>query len=95
MGNMEYATSPPHKCKTIAKMRMVGEREWTLGRLTERVPEYPDEEFCFHISTPLKKVVLLLNIGDMTQIAVFCKIAHGVHINPSWIEEAEKWMRVI
>jgi len=79
-----------HKCKRIARLFMGEEREWWLGELTEPINGFPQETHCLHIKTPLKEVVLGVNVGDMTQLAVLAQIVHGGPINQHWLENMEK-----
>ena len=82
-----------HKCKPIARMSMDEGRDWWLGELTEPIPGWPNETHCLHIKTPLKELVLGVNMGDMMQLAVLAQIVHGCPINPHWLDNMEKWLR--
>jgi hypothetical protein len=77
---------PLHKCKCVARIHnMMPGRDWWLGELTEKVPEWPHETHCLHIKTPLKEIVLLCNMGDLQGLAVLCDIPWPI-VNPTWKE---------
>lgn len=82
-----------HHCRPVARMSMAAERDWWLGELTEPLAEWPNETHCLHITTPLKTVVLGINRGDMTQLAVLAQIVHGGPISPAWIDRMESTLR--
>ncbi len=70
-------------------MPMAENRNWWLGKLLEPIPGYPNETHCLHIKTPLKEVVLGINQGDMSLLAVLCQIVCGP-INPEWLNSMSK-----
>lgn len=76
---------PGHKCEKIASMIMDENRNWWLGKLTEPISGWPNETHCLHIKTPLKEIVLGVNYGDMSQLAVLCQIVCGP-INQHWLD---------
>ncbi len=81
-----------HRCKKIASLPMGKNRDWWLGKLLEPILEYPNETHCLHIKTPLKEVVLGVNQGDMSLLAVLSQIVCGP-INPDWLNSMEKIIR--
>jgi hypothetical protein len=46
-----------------------------------------------HIKTPYKEVVLGLNHGDFSQLAVLCQVMHGGPINQKWLDAMEPVLR--
>jgi len=87
--NIRQTMLPHHKCEPVARMIMDEGRDWWLGKLTEPIADWPNETHCLHIKTPIKEVVLGVNYGDMSQLAVLCQIVCGP-INPHWIENMIK-----
>lgn len=84
---MEVKISHDHKCECIAQApNMSEDRDWWVGRLTEKVEEYPDEKYCLHMKTPVKEVVFLCNRADFEQLLVLCKAITG-NLNEKWIEK--------
>lgn len=84
---------PLHKCRCIARIHnMAPGRDWWLGELTEKHPDWPNETHCLHIKTPLKDVVLLCNMGDLQGLTVLCNIPFPV-VNERWKERMEAGYR--
>ena len=68
-----------HKCEMVARGFMMNEgRDWWIGRLTEKIEQWPEEDYCLHLETPAKKVVFLLNQGDLYQLMSLCQAIVGV-----------------
>ncbi len=85
---------PPHECRLVARIHnMDAGRDWWLGELTEPAPGWPQETHCLHITTPLKKFVLLVNRADMQGLAVLAQIVSGQTIARSWLDRMELYYR--
>lgn len=86
--SMEERLRPPHKCEPIARVPpdlMDEGRDWWIGKLTERHPEWKGETHCLHIKTPLKEVWFLIWEGDMQWIAALGHAAFGP-ISLEWLD---------
>ena len=68
IARLQGSLDPEHKCKKIAQATNLSDgRESWIGELTEPSTEWPGETHCWHITTPAKYVVFLLNRGDFEQ----------------------------
>ena len=77
---------PYHQCKKIAHVTNMGEgRSWWMGKLTEPVADWPSETHCLHLKTPLKDIVLLVNVADMMALATLAQLAHGTPISHEYL----------
>ena len=80
-----------HKCKMIAKSpHCEGGREIWMGELLEPIEGHPEEIYCLHVKTPYKDVVFGLNMGDLSVLAIFSFIAHGMPFNANWLNSMAK-----
>lgn len=66
---------------------MQAERDWWLGKLTEKITDYPRETHCLHITTPEKSVVLGVMQSDLDFLAVLGQVVAGRPLNPHWSEK--------
>ena len=73
--SMRVSIFHPHKCKCKLKAPSMGKgREWFIGELTEPLEAYPHETHCFHMTTPTKEVVWLMNPADFRNLYVLSSI---------------------
>lgn len=83
-----------HKCRMIAKAICLEEgRDYWLGELLEAIPGYPNETHCLHITTPVRMVVMGLNLGDAMALSVFAQVIHGP-MNQDWLTSMERAYRI-
>lgn len=88
-----------HKCNKIAELKLAEGRKCWLGKLTEPLKDYPSEQFCLHIKTPLKEIVFGLHNSDAGWLACIAQMIHYDEkpINSNWIkltiEAAKKTIR--
>lgn len=84
------ALKPEHHCKIIARAPMMNEgRDIWIGNLTEPVLEWPEETHCLHIKTPLKDIVLLINLGDRHNLAMLIYAVDGSY-DEGWLNRWKK-----
>lgn len=84
---LEYPVNklkPEHKCEPIGRAIMSENRDWWVGRLIEKVEEFPEETHCLHFKTPLKDVVFLVNEADMQWLMVLARTAIGP-VSERWL----------
>jgi len=75
-----------HKCECIAKAPAMGEgRDFWVGKLTDKLPEHPEESYCLHMKTQFKDVTFLCNEADFQQIQILCMCITG-KIDETWME---------
>lgn len=86
---MKVIIEHPHNCEIVAKALMSEGREWTIGKLTEIIPEFPHEKYCLHLKTNFKDVTFLCNNGDLQQLQLLCRHITG-KLSESWIDSIMK-----
>lgn len=92
---MKVIIEHEHKCERIATAPGMSEgREWWVGKLKEKIPEYPQEEYCLHLKTPVKDVTFLCNEGDFAQLQILCMCITG-KLNDVWIDSMIKIAKTI
>lgn len=79
-----------HKCERLATIQSQvnnqGYRTWWVGKLLSEIEGFPGEEFCLHIETPLKKVVFVLDRGDVGIIATVPAVMLGKAPHQDWVQ---------
>lgn len=77
-----------HKCQCIANAPAMGEgRMWWIGKLEERLEEYPEETHCLHLKTNYKDITFLCNEADFRNLMIICRAVVG-QPDEGWM----KWM---
>ena len=76
----------PHKCKCISRAPAMGSgRDWWIGKLIERVAQYPGETHCLHLRTNVKDVQFLCNEADFRNLIIICRAVVG-QPSESWLQ---------
>lgn len=75
---MIVTISHNHKCIPLGRAHMMKGRDWWVGKLIEKLPEFPLETHCLHMKTELKDVTFLCNEADFIQLQALSMIVTGI-----------------